>query len=91
MNLYITYLKNKSSNKIKLCNIGPLLTINADGIITECDASFENQEKKYNYGNVLTDSIEEVALEKGTILTPRKWDKETVKEMKRQMTYNDYE
>ncbi len=68
----MTYIGN---NKYKLdlngyCYIGPLVTISVDGIITEGDASFENQKTKFNYGNVLTDSIVEVVKTKTPIYNP---------------------
>ena len=86
--IYVTYAgKHLKFDKDGLCNIGPLLTINPDGIITDCDASIENQETIYNYGNVLNDSIEEVALEKGMILKPRKWLRVSDREMKKHMKW----
>lgn len=68
----MTYVGN---NKHKLdlnglCYIGPLISISVDGFITECDASFENQRTKFNYGNVLTDSIVEVIKTKTHIVNP---------------------
>ena len=77
----ITYVdKNKKFDRDNgLCNIGPLVTINPDGIITESDASIENQEKLYNYGNILTSSIEDVILEKGKLmLKPKKFEKAAI-------------
>lgn len=66
----MTYVGN---NKHKLdlnglCYIGPIVSISVDGNITECDASFENQRTKYNYGNVLTDSIVEVIKTKTSVV-----------------------
>lgn len=72
-----------------LCNIGPLITVNTDGLITECDASFINQEILYNYGNVFDNSIEEIALERGKILRPKKWYKECGKIALEHKTYNE--
>lgn len=53
----ITYVgkKNKLDIENGFCNIGPLVTINTEGIITECDASNEHQKTLYNYDNVLND------------------------------------
>lgn len=87
----ITYVgKTKKFDRDNgLCNIGPLVTINPDGIITECDASIENQEKLYNYGNVLTNSIEDVILEKGElVLKPKKFERTSNRALKKYWTYN---
>ena len=90
MNILVTYPgKNKMLDKNGLCNIGPLMTVNVDGIITECDVSIKNQEIIYNYGNVFDNSFEEVALSKGKILKPRKWYKECAKEIQKFKTYNN--
>lgn len=74
-----------------LCNIGPLVTINVDGIITECDASIEHQRTLYNYGNVFDDSIEEVCLNKrkALVVPPRKWYGSTGNEMKKYYEYDE--
>lgn len=73
-----------------LCFIGPLVTVNVDGIVTECDASIENQRNLYNYGNILTDSIEDIFLKKNTlILRPRKWHKESKKIIENYSGYNE--
>ncbi len=89
MKTYITYPgKYKMMDKNKgFANIGPLVTVNVDGVITECDASIMNQETIYNYGNVLNDSIEEVMLERGEVVAPRKWLKLTGNEIKFFNTY----
>lgn len=71
-----------------LCNIGPLVTINPEGIMTECDGSEANQKTKYNYGNVLESSIEDIALMYGKVVKPSKWEKETAKAIIKQLTYN---
>lgn len=91
MNTYITYpSKFKRFDKERtFANIGPLVTINPNGIITECDASIDHQESIYNYGNVLADSIEEVMLKRSTIVTPRKWLKLTDREIKYFNTYQN--
>lgn len=58
------------------CHIGPFITVNVDGIITECDASNQHQVELYNYGNVLVDSVEDIFLRrKALILKPRKWNR----------------
>lgn len=83
---HITYVGNKArfDKENGLCNIGPIITINVNGTITECDASIEHQETLYNYGNVLTDSIENIYLKKGILIQkPKKWIKKIGQEMKR--------
>ncbi len=87
----ITYAdKTKKFNKENgLCNIGPLVTVNSNGIITECNASIEHQETLYNYGNVLNDTIENIILEQGElILSPKKFEKKTNQLLKKYATYN---
>lgn len=78
-NIYVTYMNKMKlySPKNGICYIGPIITVNPKGIITECDASIEEQETLYNYGNVVTDSIEEIALERGKVLKPIEWYNET--------------
>lgn len=91
MNTVMTYVNNHSKLDIEngICNIGPLVTVNVDGIITECDASFYHQQTLYNYGNVLSDSIVEVFKNKGSkMLKPKKWNRETAKIIKKNLAYN---
>ena len=93
MNLIVSYpdksilggLFFTTSRENGLCNIGPIVTVNVDGIITECDASIEHQRELYNYGNVLTDSIEDVCLNrsKTLVLKPKPWYRAIAREMKR--------
>lgn len=81
-----------TSNREKgVCNIGPLVTVNVDGIITECDASIEHQRSLYNYGNVLNESIEEVCLNKrkALVIPARKWYSTTGREMKKYYEYDE--
>ena len=58
MPIFISYYKKGLFNIPKFdmnggkCFIGPLITINVDGIVTECDASLEHQRTIYNYGNI---------------------------------------
>ena len=77
----MTYVgKNKHKLDLNgLCYIGPLVSISVDGFITECDASFENQRTKFNYGNVLTDSIVEVIKTKTPIYKPRIYSRKVKK------------
>lgn len=76
--MMMTYVGN--NNKLDIlngfCYIGPFITVNVDGIVTECDASNQHQVELYNYGNVLCDSIEDVCLnQKPLILKPRRWSR----------------
>ena len=88
--MLVTYAgkKHKLDMENGLCNIGPIITIDTDGIITDCDASLESQKNIYNYGNVLKDNIEEVAVSKGKILKPNRWLRQCNKEVKIHNTYN---
>lgn len=87
---FITYVNHKGKfDKNGLCNIGPVVTISPEGIITECDASNYNQKTIYNYGNVLNGSIEEQILNnKAIILKPRQYTRSCYKELKRFHNYN---
>ena len=87
---FVTYVgKNKKFDRVNgICKIGPIVTINPKGIITECDASIEHQETLYNYGNVLHDSIEEVASNIGElILKPKTFERKANKSLKKYWTY----
>ena len=76
--IVVTYPgKSNLFKKKGLCNIGPLMTVNVDGIITECDASLESQDGKFNFGNVFDNTFEEIALKRGKIIKPRCWNRET--------------
>lgn len=89
IDIVITYVGRFSKfDKNGLCNIGPLMSVNTDGIITEENASIEHQETLYKYGNVFDDSFEEVALKRGRIIKPRQWNKETSKIIKKYVSYN---
>lgn len=91
MNVYLTYPTSfkRMDKKRRFCNIGPLVTINTEGIITECDASLDRQASIYNYGNVLDGNIEDFMLERGTVVAPRKWLKLTNKEITKFKTYQE--
>ena len=81
----ITYARNswgKEDRVNGLCNIGPMVSINTQGIITDCNASYEHQDTIYNYGNVLNESIEEVLLRDCIIVKPRKFYKALGKEIR---------
>ena len=76
---YVTYM-----NKIKMfdrkngvCHVGPLITINPNGIITKADATLEEQEELYNYGDINSESIEEIALKNCKVIKPRDWYNKT--------------
>lgn len=86
---YITYLNKEGKfDKNGICMIGPLISVNTNGTITECDASYINQETKYNYGNVLNDTFEDAALKNGArILKPNKFLRSCYKEWDRFCTY----
>ena len=64
------------------------MSVNTRGIITEADASIEHQQTLYNYGNVFNNTLEEIALERGKVVKPKQWYKETGKIIKKHMTYN---
>ena len=90
MKTFATYLGNNNTfDKINgLCNIGPIVTINVDGTITESDASFKNQNTIYNYGNVLNESIIECLLRnKMKIVKPDKFEKQVNKQIIKYFTY----
>lgn len=73
----------------RITGIGPIVSVNVDGIVTECDASFDEQRTIYNYGNVLDESIREICLKNGAKeVSPRKWNKCIKKELKRYSEYN---
>ena len=81
----ITYARNSWGKEDRingLCNIGPMVSINTQGIITDCNASYEHQDTIYNYGNVLNESIEEVLLRDCIIVKPRKFYKALGKEIR---------
>lgn len=86
---FITYMnKDLKFDKNGICFIGPMVSINTHGIITECDASEINQETIYNYGNIKEISLEESALNSGAkILKPKRFFKACEKEWNRYCTY----
>lgn len=53
-NKMVMYNHNK-----ELC-MGPVIAVNPDGVVTEVDASIENQETIYNYGNVLNETLKDI-------------------------------
>lgn len=86
---FITYVnKDHEFDKNGLCLIGPLVSVNTHGIITECDASEIHQASIYNYGSVFKTSFENSALNnKAKILTPKEFFPACKKEWKRYLTY----
>lgn len=75
MKTYMSYPNNSLKLDIEngLCNIGPLITVNPEGILTE-DVSWDSQNKEYNYGNILENSIEDICKRrKCKIIKPNKW------------------
>lgn len=88
MDIIVSYMGKFKKEDKKYTAIGPLITINTDGIITECDASIKHQEELYNYGNVLSDSIKEIALEQGRVVNSLKFYRETHKVIKKHLHYN---
>lgn len=85
MRTLITYMgQDYGFDRDGICFIGPFVTVNVDGNITECDSSIEHQRNLYNYGNVLVDSIEDVCLERGKVFTNyKKWLRENAKEFRK--------
>lgn len=58
--LPIRYMRHFSYLKKGYLYSGPVLSICTDGTISECDGEFETLRKEHNYGNINTDSLEEV-------------------------------
>ena len=90
MKTFATYAgKNNTFDKNNgLCNIGPIVTINVDGTITESDASYNNQNTIYNYGNVLNESIIECLLKnKMKVVKPNKFENKTNKQIIKYYNY----
>ena len=84
-----TYVRNNGKfDRNGMFYVGPLVTVNTDGIITECDASLEHMQTKYNYGNVLDESIEDVMKRKSKIRKPDTCYKHWCSETKKYETYN---
>lgn len=91
MKTYMTYTDNnyKLNKENGLCLIGPIVTVNVNGILTDCNTSIINQQTLYNYGNILTDTIENIFLKNNTpILKPKSFQKKIKKELKHYNTYN---
>ncbi len=99
MDVYMTYYR-KYRNKLGMVKrvydkengdmiVGPIVTVNTDGIVTECDASLEHQRTIYNYGNVLYEPIEDILARRSVVVTkPGQISKKMFKELKRYSTYD---
>lgn len=75
-----------AGKKERLINIGPLVTVNTSGNLTECDASTYHQETKYNYGSILEDKIIDIYLRNGAkVVSPIRYNFEIKKEIKKRM------
>ena len=95
MPIYMSYYKKGLFNIPKFdmnggnCFIGPLITVNVDGIVTECDASLEHQRTIYNYGNIFDNTIEEICLSRNPILEkPKTFEKKLNKTLDRYFSYD---
>ncbi|HIU40898.1 MAG TPA: radical SAM protein [Candidatus Aphodocola excrementigallinarum] len=86
MPIYYTY-PNKENDYLA---IGPLITVNPEGIITEANASIENQYTIYNYGNILTESLEEIVKRQGIITNPINWYSDCSKAIQEFKRYRKY-
>ena len=98
MDTYMTYytkyrnflglMRKKFDRENGICFMGPVIAVNPDGIVTDCDASIEHQQTIYNYGNVLEESIEEIMLRKQAIIVqPYEVHRKMIKEIIRYNTY----
>ncbi len=99
MDVYMTYY-TKCRNKLGMIRrvfdqengdmiVGPIVTVNTEGIVTECDASIEHQRTLYNYGNVLEEPIEDILFRRSVIVNnPKQISKKMLKELKRYCTYD---
>lgn len=72
-----------------ICKIGSMVTVNCDGIITDCNASIEHQKTIYNFGNVLNDSIYEICMQNGEVVKPYKFVRKIIKQEKEYESYNN--
>ncbi len=88
------YIMSYAGNNLKedrengLLNIGPIVTVNTEGIVTEADSSYLNQKTIYNYGNILDKSLEDICLNRNPLIVPpKKYFKECVKAQKKYQTY----
>lgn len=78
----ITYagFKGVEDKENGVCNIGPLVTISTEGIVTEDNVPFENQETIYNYGSIFKDRIDNILIRNGAkVVLPQEFDEENSK------------
>lgn len=71
-----------------ICKIGSMVTVNCDGIITDCNASIEHQKTIYNFGNVLSKSIYDVCMKNGQVVKPHQFIRKIIKQEKEYESYN---
>lgn len=71
-----------------ICKIGSMVTVNCDGIITDCNASIEHQKTIYNFGNVLNESIYDVCMKNGQVVKPHQFIRKIIKQEKEYESYN---
>ena len=96
MTYYVKYrnflglIRKKFDEVNGLCFMGPVIAVNPDGIVTDCDASIEHQKTIYNYGNVLEESMEDIMLRKQAIIVqPREIHRKMIKEIIKYNTYTE--
>lgn len=77
-----SYLRKKDVLKV-----GTLVCVNTDGVVTECDASIENQKLLYNCGSVMNENLADICTRIGTMVHPLLWDGKTAKILCKQWTY----
>lgn len=85
----MSYKDSKVIKGEKACLIGPIVTVNTKGIVTDCDASLINQETLYNYGNILEDSLVDICSKRADIVPDRKFYSKCKKLIKEYDTYNN--
>lgn len=81
--------KNFICEKDNTIFIGPIISISNDGMISECNSSFDNLSQNYNYGNINSDNLVDV-LSKNATKCKRlnHWNHRVSKERKRYSGYN---
>jgi len=85
---FLGFMRKKFDRENGICFMGPVIAVNPDGIVTDCDASIEHQQTIYNYGNVLEESIEDIMLKKQAIIVqPHEVHRKMIKEIIRYNTY----
>ncbi len=89
MQYFATYAgRNGVMDKEKgLFNVGPIVTVNTDGILTEADSSLEKQGTTYNYGNIFDGELKEIILKRAKVLEPDDWYNACYEESEKYYTY----